>query len=223
MTKWMDKISHSIFEDEPVKAATPAPSPPHPPAPEPHPAPAPGIPITHTEYTQLKNDPHPVQLASALVSGSSAYEMLRSKTSFEDSETGVELAKYLKPLESLPLDERMKLKSAMAQASAQSGLTVERLLATFDGLKQNLQHEIQKFHDFATAQTDSEVTTRTQQMEEIKGQIEKLQQQLIQLSSEKANEEGKVAHARSEFEAAVSTRNAELDQQKAHYASLLAG
>ncbi len=209
MSKLTEKFKHTLFEDEPVKAATPAPSPPHPPTPEPQPTPPPAYPK------------HPVEVASALVSGSSAYEMLRSKTSFEDSEAGVELTKYMKPLESLPLDERMKIKSAMAQASAQSGLTVERVLATFDGLKQTLQHEIPKFHDFATAQTDSEVTTRTQQMEEIKGQIEKLQQQLIQLSSEKANEEGKVAHARSEFEAAASTRNAELDQQKAHYASLL--
>lgn len=152
---------------------------------------------------------------------SAAYVTLKAKTDFDRTSPGMTLKKFLDPLQKLPLDEGMKAKTAMAQAEANSSLTVQAVLDTFEILKNALTAETTNFDAFIQKTTASGVTARQQQIEAIKKQVEDLQQQMIQLSTAMAEAQAKIDHATGEFNTAKARRASELEQQKAHYASIL--
>jgi hypothetical protein len=155
------------------------------------------------------------------VDGSTAYGKLHDETDFDKTDAGRSLKKYLDPLASLSLDEHSKMKAAAAQAQAQDGLTSEKFLATFDTLKRSLLDEQSRFKDFIAARTTKEIDGRQTKIDDFKKQIEDASQKVIQLTTELAQERGKIDHANSDFNSAFATRTEELDQQKTHFASLL--
>lgn len=150
-----------------------------------------------------------------------AYKKLKDKTDFDNTDVGRSLKKYLDPLASLALDEHTKMKAAVAQAQTQDNLTADRILSTLDGLKDTLVSEQGHFRDAMAQATAKEIDQRKQAIDGTQKQIEQLQQTLIQLTTELAQQKAKLDRAQSDFDSAFATRNAELDQQKMHFAELL--
>jgi hypothetical protein len=150
-----------------------------------------------------------------------AYSKLLEKTSFENTSVGVTLTKYLDPLKGLQIDEHAKYKAALAQAQAQEGLTVDKVLACFEGLKVALKNEVDHFEETATSMSKEQINDKASRQQAIKSQLESLQREWDQLAVEVHSAQSKIDIARRQFQDAVDLRTTELDQQKAHYAGLL--
>jgi len=206
-----DKAKHTLFEDDNTSkvpaSVTPAS----------HEAPIkPTVPAIGFSY--------PAGAAVAAVpsvDNAEVYEQIKAKTDFDNTQAGQILNKYLLPLANLPLDQAMKLKTALAQASAQDGISVDKILATFDGLKVALQNEVNAFNDAANNQIDHEITSRQNRIQEINSQIAQLQAEQVQLSTELATIQAKISATTTKFQFAASRRGAEIDQQKAQFAIML--
>jgi hypothetical protein len=159
------------------------------------------------------------------------YERIFAKTNFDATQTAATIHKYLDPLVAIPsLDERTRFKTAVIQAKAQEGLTQEKILATFDGLKVALQHEQESFATSAQATKEREISDRQKRVQEAsdeiarkQSEIAQLQQKLTQMTSELLGAQGKIQRAESQFAAAIQRRALEIDQEKAKYANLLQG
>ena len=89
------------------------------------------------------------------------YQRILAKTNFDSTQIAATIHKYLDPLVAIPsLDERTRFKTAVIQAKAQEGLTKEKILATFDGLKVALQNEQESFTASAQATKEREIADR---------------------------------------------------------------
>jgi DNA repair exonuclease SbcCD ATPase subunit len=159
------------------------------------------------------------------------YQRIFAKTNFDSTQIAATIHKYLDPLVAIPsLDERTRFKTAVVQAKAQEGLSQEKILATFDGLKVALQNEQESFTASAQATREREIADRQKRVQEAtdeiarkQSEIAQLQQRLTEMTSELLGAQSKIQRAESQFAAAVQRRAAELDQEKAKYASLLRG
>lgn len=217
--KIIDSIKHAIIEDDDPKAeakpeshaettAAPA-SVPNPAAPPPHIADA--------------------QPMSEEVEH--CYQRILAKTNFNATQVAATIHKYLDPLSAIPsLDERMRFKTAIVQAKAQEGLTQEKILATFDGLKVALQNEQESFQASAQATRQREIDDRQKKVQEITDQIAQkqreigqMQQRLSEMTTDLVGAQGKIQRAESQFTIAAQRRAVEIDQEKAKYLSLLQG
>jgi uncharacterized protein YoxC len=200
---FLDGLKHMVFEDEPEKtnsaagasAAAPAKAP--------------------ATFAQPKLTP------STVAEDDDVYRRILARTDFDATEAGATVQKFLAPLASLPMDTALKFKTAVAQASAQTGLTAEKVLGTFDQLEAALDQERDAFTRKAQQFAEREVNGRSQRINEITAQIGKLQQELSTLSTELVQAQTKAAHAEGQFTAAVERRRSEIEQQKAQYAALL--
>ena len=161
--------------------------------------------------------------ASTMTDNPDVYNQILQKTNFDQTDAGQILQKYLTPLASIPMDQSQKFKVALAQATAQEGLTADKIIATFNGLLVALQNETSGFGDYVTQQTDQEVTQRSKQITDIQTQINQLQQQLAQLSTELVTAQSKISVVTNQFSMASSRRKIELEQQQAQYAAMLKG
>ena len=218
--KFIDSIKHAIIEDDDPKAEQ-KPQP-HPVAsPAPPPAAAPGNPTT---YQAAAAPPMSEEVEHV-------YQRILARTNFDSTQIAATIHKYLDPLVAVPsLDERTRFKTAIVQAKAQEGLTKEKILATFDGLKVALQNEQESFTASAQANKEREITDRQKRVQEAtdeiarkQSEIAQLQQRLTEMTTELLGAQGKIQRAESQFAAAVQRRAAEIDQEKAKYASLLQG
>jgi glucuronate isomerase len=210
MSKLGNKLHDALFTEEKPSHPTPAPAP----AAAPTPATVPGIGFT----------PRPYGVAPATVTDNpDLYNQIFQKTDFDQTSAGQVLQKYLAPLANIPMDQSQKFKVALAQATAQEGLTADKVIATFDGLLVALQNETSAFSDAVAGQTDHEVTQRQNQIANIQAQIQQLQQQLTQLSTDSVTAQSKISVATNQFSMASSRRKLELEQQKAQYAAMLKG
>ena len=159
------------------------------------------------------------------------YQRILAKTSFESTQVAATIHKYLDPLSALPsLDERTRFKTAVIQAKAQEGLTKEKILATFDGLKVALQNEQESFASAAEATKQQEIDNRQKKVQEItdaiaqkQTEITQLQQRLSDVTTELVGAQGKIQRAESQFTIAAQRRALEIDQEKSKYVSLLQG
>ncbi len=156
-------------------------------------------------------------------SSTKAYQRLANIVSFESTDYGALFTKYLTPLLSLPIEEHAKYKAALAQASAQEGLTAEKILATFDGLKTVLQGEVAHFEETASTMEKNDIADKQNQLTELDNKIHELQSQRESLSIEVNTSKQRINKVRTEFSAAVDKLSHELENQKAHYAGLLKG
>jgi chromosome segregation ATPase len=219
MSKFIDGLKHVIIEDDDPKPEGQA---------QIHPQP-------HTESppdTSTIVAPGP-DTAHAPMSEETehVYQRILAKTSFESTQVAATIHKYLDPLSALPsLDERTRFKTAVIQAKAQEGLTKEKILATFDGLKVALQNEQESFASAAEATKQQEIDNRQKKVREItdaiaqkQKEITQLQQRLSDVTTELVGAQGKIQRAESQFTIAAQRRALEIDQEKAKYVSLLQG
>ena len=159
------------------------------------------------------------------------YKKILAKTDFQATPVAATIHKYLDPLSAIPaMDERTKFKTAVVQARAQEGLTEQKILATFDGLKFALQNEQASFAATADEMKDQEITDRQKKVQEItdsiaakQREISQFQQRLSQMSTELVEAQNKIQRAESQFSIAAQRRAVEIDQEKAKYVSLLQG
>jgi hypothetical protein len=215
MSKLGNKLHDAIFTDDGKKPAAHQATPAAAPAVAPIPATIlPGIGFTPKTYGAAP---------ATMTENPDLYNQILQKTDFDQTTAGQLLQKYLAPLANIPMDQSQKFKVALAQASAQEGLTADKVIATFDGLLVSLQNETSAFSDAVSAQTDHEVTQRQSQIADIQTQIQQLQQQLTQLSTDSVTAQSKISVATNQFSMISQRRKLELEQQKAQYAAMLKG
>jgi chromosome segregation ATPase len=218
--KFIDSIKHAIIEDDDPKAEPKA----HPEAPTEN-ALATVSPATSGQGSyQASSQPMSEEVEHV-------YQRILAKTNFESTQVAATIHKYLDPLSAIPsLDERTRFKTAVIQAKAQEGLTQEKILATFDGLKVALQNEHESFAASAEATKQREIEDRQKKVQETtdaiarkQKEIAQLQEQLSEMTTELVGAQGKIQRAESQFTIAVQRRAVEIDQEKAKYLSLLQG
>lgn len=222
MSKFIDSIKHAIIEDDPEPKSTTI-SPAHPETQD-HAATVvehESVPVTAPEasYHALSDESEHV------------YKKILAKTDFQATSIAATIHKYLDPLSEISsMDERTRFKTAVVQARAQEGLTEEKILATFDGLKVALQNEQESFAAAAETTKQREIASREKNVKDItdavtakQREISDLQQQLTQMSTQLVEAQGKIQRAQSQFTIAAQRRAVEIDQEKAKYASLLKG
>jgi len=220
--KFLDSIKHVIIEDDDPKAAAQPQNPQShtdaaPPAPAAPPVMTAGPPVVTTQ--PLSEEVEHV------------YQKILAKTNFESTQVSATIHKYLDPLSAIPsLDERTRFKTAVVQAKAQEGLTQEKILATFDGLRVALQNEQESFATAAEATKQREISDRQKKVQEFtdaitqkQREISQMQQRLAEMTNDLAAAQGKIQHAEAQFTIAAQRRALEIDQEKARYAGLLQG
>jgi len=221
--KFIDSIKHVIIEDDDPKPAGQAQAHPQPHAEEASAVSAP-VATSSSIYQPVSNQPMGEETEHV-------YQRILAKTSFEATQVAATIHKYLDPLSVISsLDERTRFKTAVIQAKAQEGLTQEKILATFDGLKVALQNEQESFAASAAATKQREIADRQQKVQEVtdaiaqkQKEIAQLQQRLSQVTTELVGAQGKIQRAESQFTIAAQRRALEIDQEKAKYVSLLQG
>jgi len=216
--KFIDSIKHAIIEDDDPKTEQ-----------------KPQSQVSHSvapEVSSSNTAPHiAVNTQPMSEEVEHVYQRILAKTNFDSTQIAATIHKYLDPLVAIPsLDERTRFKTAVIQAKAQEGLTKEKILATFDGLKVALQNEQESFTASAQATKEREIADRQKRVQEAtdeiarkQSEISQLQQHLTQMTSELLAAKTKIDHAESQFAAAVQRRALEIDQEKAKYTSLLQG
>jgi len=224
--KFIDGIKHAIIEDDDPKPAGQAQSPAHGQShaevatPVAVPVPAPDSPSYQPVSTQPMSE-----------ETEHVYQRILAKTNFEGTQVAATIHKYLDPLSAIPsLDERTRFKTAVIQAKAQEGLSPEKILATFDGLKVALQNEQESFAASAESTKQREITDRQKKVQDVtdaiaqkQKEIAQLQQRLSEVTTELVGAQGKIQRAESQFTIAAQRRALEIDQEKAKYVSLLQG
>jgi hypothetical protein len=229
MSNIFDSIKHAIIEDDdPKPQAANHSQPPGQPQPQAKPN-APAVvstPSTPEAYQQ--NISHPPVSSEET---EHVYQKILAKTNFSNTQVAITIHKYMDPLSAIPsMDERMKFKTAVIQAKAQEGLTQEKILATFDGLKVALQNEQESFTSAAESMKNQEIVNRQKKVQEItdaiaakQKEIAQLQQRLSDVTNELTGAQGKIQRAESQFTIAAQRRALEIDQEKAKYLNLLQG
>lgn len=170
--------------------------------------------------------PAPNPVANTLVSGtaassSMAYETLRAKTDFDSTDVGQIVAKYSRPLITVLTDEKLRCKAAAAQA-ANEGVSKEKILATFDGLKVTLDGENQAFLASANSQENTGITQKQQEIRELSSQMSEIQHQITALGRDVSDAQSHINKVKFDFNAAYSRRLRELENEKSHYVDMLA-
>jgi hypothetical protein len=227
--KFLDGIKHVIIEDDDPKPAAPAHA-------ESQPAPqaAPPVAVPASSYSDSAVSQPAYQTMSGQPMSEETehcYQRILAKTNFDATQVAATIHKYLDPLSAIPsLDERTKFKTAVIQAKAQEGLSQEKILATFDGLKVALHNEQESFAASAEATKQHEIADRQKKVQEItdaitqkQKEVAQLQQRLADLTTELVGAQGKIQRAESQFTIAAQRRALEIDQEKAKYVSLLQG
>jgi len=221
--KFIDGIKHAIIEDDDPKPA--AENQPHP---QPHAeAPVAAAPVAASpsaSYQSVSTQPMSEETEHV-------YQRILAKTNFQATQVYATIHKYLDPLSAIPtLDERTKFKTAVVQAKAQEGLSQEKILATFDGLRVALQNEQESFAASAEATKQREINDRQKKVQDAtdaiaakQKEIAQLQQRLAEVTTELVGAQGKIQRAESQFTIAAQRRALEIDQEKAKYVSLLQG
>jgi hypothetical protein len=222
--KFIDSIKHVIIEDDDPKAETKPQAHPQDPAEN---APT-AAPVAASPDIALRPAMNTQPMSEEV---EHVYQKILAKTNFETTQVAATIHKYLDPLSAVPsLDERTRFKTAVVQAKAQEGLTQEKILATFDGLKVALQNEQESFAASAEATKQREINDRQKHVQEVtdaitlkQKEIAQLQQRLSEMTTELVGAQGKIQHAESQFTIAAQRRAIEIDQEKAKYLSLLQG
>jgi hypothetical protein len=219
----MKKLHDALVEDDPNTAkptATPVTSMKQPPAPG-------SLGQGFTAAAAPAMAPSPFAVPGTTVLDEAVYQRIFKLTDFDQTDVGKAMHRYFDALPDT-LDVNTKFKTALTQASRLDGITPDRVLAAFDGLKTTLQTESDRFAKIVDAQTKNEVTGRQQRIQQITDQIAQLQQQIADLqaqhttvSAELVDAQGHITNAETQFHLATQRRNQEIDQQKAQFAALL--
>lgn len=180
------------------------------PAPQPHvDSPSAPVAVAQTAYT------------AAPVTGEvsdkqdDAYQRLAAKTDWTTSPAFVAVNRHLAPMAALAIDDKTKFKVAVTQAQALDGIDPAAITQGFEPLKEVLQQAATDFMRRVAEKMASDVDAKKKQAEELQAQA----QQLIE---ESFNAGQRLQIAQHKFDVAFQTRLAEINQEQAKYASLLA-
>ena len=192
---------------------------------------APPVAVPDMASTDSGSAYHPANTQPMSEETEHCYQRILAKTNFDATQVAATIHKYLDPLSAIPsMDDRTKFKTAVIQAKAQEGLSQEKILATFDGLKVALHNEQESFAASAEATKQHEIADRQKKVQEItdaitqkQKEVAQLQQRLADLTTELVGAQGKIQRAESQFTIAAQRRALEIDQEKAKYVSLLQG
>jgi hypothetical protein len=156
--KFFDGIKHVIIEDDDPKPEGQAQHA----QPRTEMAPAVAVPVAVPADSAASQAPYQTMSGQPMSEETEhCYQRILAKTNFAGTQVFATIHKYLDPLSAIPsLDERMKFKTAVIQAKAQEGLSQEKILATFDGLKVALQNEQESFAASAAATKQREIDDR---------------------------------------------------------------
>ena len=221
--KFIDSIKHVIIEDDDPKAEA---------KPQSHPQqPVEAAPVAATAVVPVASVPAMTANQPLSEEVEHVYQRILAKTNFANTQVAATIHRYLDPLSAIPsLDERTRFKTAVIQCKAQEGLSQEKILATFDGLKVALQNEQESFAASADAMKEQEIVGRQKKAQEIgdaiaqkQKEIAQLQQRLAEVTTELVGAQGKIEHAQQQFSIAAQRRALEIDQEKAKYIGLLQG
>jgi uncharacterized HAD superfamily protein len=148
---------------------------------------------------------------------SDMYQHILAKTDFETTEVAATVRSFLELLQDMDMSPEMKLNTAIGQTCKKLG--GEKVLAVFDGLKELLKTEqaalLQKADQFDAVN----ITAKHERVNAIQTQIQQLQQEQNQESSEMVEAQGTSAKVRGAIAVATQRRDSELDQQKMQYAA----
>lgn len=212
-------LAGAMFEDD--GRDTPKPQPPHP-APQQQAAPAPVAPYVDPSTSVASVYTQPTAGAPVGDHDDDAYKRLFAKTDPATTHVFQVLDKYLKPIAGIAMDEKMKFKIALQQAQAQDGIQPDAVVAVFDQFLSALDAARQSFANAVATKSSQEVDARKTQAANLQTQIQNLQAQAKQLDDDAFAAQQKIAEAQHHFDVALSTRQNEISQEKAKYASLLA-
>jgi chromosome segregation ATPase len=225
--KFLDGIKHVIIEDDDPKPSGQTQA-----HPQPHTEAAPVAASTDSAASQTYQTTYQTMSGQPMSEETEhCYQRILAKTNFEATQVSATIHKYLDPLSAIPsMDDRTKFKTAVVQAKAQEGLSQEKILATFDGLKVALRNEQDSFAASAEATKQHEIADRQKKVQEItdaiaqkQKEVAQLQQRLSDVTAELTGAQGKIQRAESQFTIAAQRRALEIDQEKAKYVSLLQG
>jgi len=230
--KFLDGIKHVIIEDDDPKPSGQTQAHPQPHSEAAPTAAAPVAASTDSAASQTYQTTYQTMSGQPMSEETEhCYQRILAKTNFEATQVSATIHKYLDPLSAIPsMDDRTKFKTAVVQAKAQEGLSQEKILATFDGLKVALHNEQNSFAASAEATKQHEIADRQKKVQEItdaiaqkQKEVAELQQRLSDVTAELTAAQGKIQRAESQFTLAAQRRALEIDQEKAKYVSLLQG
>jgi hypothetical protein len=164
----------------------------------------------------------PTQVATPDVDDGT-YGGLVEKTSFEATDAGRAVGKYLSAMDSLPIEAALKLRTAVAQARRLDGVGDDALLATFDAMKGALEAERQSFQEASARFKAGEIDEREGRMRALTTEIDDRQAQLARLTAELAHARASMARITARFATAVERRDREIEQERARFAAVLRG
>jgi hypothetical protein len=150
-----------------------------------------------------------------------AYDALLARTSFQATEPGRALHRYLAALEGVPLDPTVRLEAALAQARRLDGVSADAVLAGFDAMRGALDLERQRFDEASARFRAGEIDERQRRMQALTGEIDERQRELGQLGTELAQAQANVARAASQFATAAERRGREIDEERSRFTALL--
>lgn len=156
-------------------------------------------------------------------------QALKAATDFDKTDVGKQVAKEMKPLDGLPLNEAQKIGVAL-KAGAEEGLTGEKIISTLDGILKNLDGERDRFQAQIGGATKTDVDGRkddidrmAQQIASLESQITDLRAKQSQASTDMITAQSKLQIKATQFNAAYEARKAELTTSRNHYAEILKG
>lgn len=158
------------------------------------------------------------------------YKKLLARTDYTTTPVGETIHKYLDALSTLPLDDLLKLKTAVAQAKKLDGVRDEGILGMFEVLSGWLLDEEEKFSESASEITAKDILQKEQaikdyaaEIEKLLAQVEDIKRRLAALSTEVAEAKSHLSNVAAQFKAALTRRRTELDAEKARFAAALKG
>src|SRR6185369_15568740 len=110
-----------------------------------------------------------------------AYDALLARTSFQATEPGRALHRYLAALEGVALDPAVRLAAALAQARKLDGVSADAVRAGFDAMRGALDVERRRFDDASARFRAGEIEERQRRMQALTAEIDDRQRQLAQL------------------------------------------
>lgn len=151
------------------------------------------------------------------------YSALLDRTSFEATDAGQTVARYLGAMDALPLDAALKLRTAAAQARRLDGVSDDALRASFDAMKAALDVERRSFEEASARFKAGEIDEREGRMRALTAEIDDRQAQLARLTAELAQARTSMARTAARFTAAADRRDQEIAQERARFAAVLGG
>jgi len=139
---------------------------------------------------------------------------------FNATDAGRAVLKYLGALEVIA-DERLRLKTALAQAKKLEGISDQQILDAFTQVETALEEDQVKFSKASDEFMTSEVTDRKRTIAALETNIKDLQAKLEAENTNLASAQGQHAVTTAQYEAASKHRKIELETLRQKFQTIL--